>query len=189
MSMSMLTMLWMPALASAVAVFVLSAIMHMALPWWHRSDYVALPNEAAVMDALRPLAIPPGEYLAPRPASNEDMRSAEFVEKMNRGPVFSINIRPNGPGSLGKLLGLWFVYLLVVNWIVGHIAQAALGSNADHGLIMHTVGLSAFLAYCGGLWQMAIWFNRSVKTTVKATVDSFLYAIVTALVFVWLWPH
>jgi len=177
-----------PTIVSAIAVFVLSAVIHIALPWWHRSDYVALPNEAGVMDALRPFAIPPGEYLAPRPASSEDARSAEYQERVKRGPVFSINVRPNGQGSFGKLLALWFVYLLIVNWLAGHVAQMALGANNDVHDILHAVGLSAFLAYSAALWQVAIWFNRPILTTVKATIDGLLYAIVTAMVFVWMWP-
>lgn len=44
-------------LVSAVPVFVVSSIIHMVLPW-HKSDYPGVPNEDAVMDALRPLAIP-----------------------------------------------------------------------------------------------------------------------------------
>ena len=57
-----LTQLWLPILLSAVAVFVASSVIHMVLPW-HTSDYPRVPNEDALMDAVRPLAIPPGEYI------------------------------------------------------------------------------------------------------------------------------
>ncbi|HET9424031.1 MAG TPA: hypothetical protein VFO55_01570 [Gemmatimonadaceae bacterium] len=186
--MSQILSLWLPALVSAVAVFILSSIIHMALPWWHRSDYRALPNEDAVLDALRPMAIPPGEYMAPRPASSEDMRSAGFQEKMNRGPNFQINIMRPGPISMGRPLALWFVYVLVVAFAAGHVALGALGDHNDPPDIFHAVALSAFMGFAFALWQSVIWFQRPAKTALKATVDGLLYALVTALVYVWLWP-
>jgi len=72
--MTALHLLWLPILLSSVIVFVVSSIIHMALPW-HKSDYPKMPNEDRVMDALRPLAIPPGDYMIPRPSSREDLRS------------------------------------------------------------------------------------------------------------------
>jgi hypothetical protein len=65
--------LWLPILLSSVVVFLVSSVIHMALPW-HKSDYPKVPNEEGVMDALRPLAIPPGDYMIPRPLSAQDMR-------------------------------------------------------------------------------------------------------------------
>ena len=53
-----LSSLWLPILLSAVIVFVVSSIIHMVSPW-HRSDYPKIANEEKVMDALRPLNIPP----------------------------------------------------------------------------------------------------------------------------------
>ena len=57
--MTSLTMLWLPILLSAVIVFVVSSLIHMASPW-HKNDYPQVPNEDQVRNALRPLAIPPG---------------------------------------------------------------------------------------------------------------------------------
>src|SRR5216684_2276713 len=95
--------LWLPILLSAVLVFVVSSVIHMASPW-HKSDYPKLPNEDRVMDALRPLAIPPGDYLVPRPSSREDMRSPEFAEKLRKGPVMMLTVLPNGPMSMSQNL-------------------------------------------------------------------------------------
>lgn len=181
--------LWLPILASAVAVFILSSIIHMALPFWHRSDYRSLPDEAAVLEALRPLNIPPGEYMAPRPASNEDMRSESFKEKMNRGPIFQINLMKPGPISLGRPLALWFVYLLVVAFVVAHVTTVAVGSATDTRVIFHTVALTSLMGYVMALWQGVIWFQRPVLTAFKATIDGVIYAIVTGMIFVYFWPR
>ncbi len=44
--------LWLPILLSAVAVFVVSSILHMVLPL-HRNDYRQLSNESEAMATLR----------------------------------------------------------------------------------------------------------------------------------------
>src|SRR5205085_6975877 len=112
--------LWLPTLLSAIAVFVLSFVMHMLLPW-HKSDYPNLPNETAALDAIRSLGIPPGEYMAPKPASREAMRSPEFAERMRVGPVFILNVMPGGSISMGRPLAMWFIYAVIVNAVSGHI--------------------------------------------------------------------
>ncbi|HYM35348.1 MAG TPA: hypothetical protein VET48_08135, partial [Steroidobacteraceae bacterium] len=72
--MTSLFALWLPILLSAVIVFVVSSIIHMVLPW-HKSDYPKLSNEDKVLDALRPLSVPPGDYMMPRPATRQEMSS------------------------------------------------------------------------------------------------------------------
>jgi hypothetical protein len=55
-----LTQLLLPILLAAVIAFVASAVSHMLLPW-RRGDYPRLPGEQQFSDAVRPLAIPPGD--------------------------------------------------------------------------------------------------------------------------------
>ena len=70
-----LSALWLPILLSAVVVFIVSSIIHMATPW-HKGDYLKIPDEDKAMDALRPLAIPPGDYMVPRPSSVQELLDA-----------------------------------------------------------------------------------------------------------------
>src|SRR5215475_11146904 len=98
--MTALSALLVPIILSAVIVCVASSVIHMALPW-HKSDYPKVPNEERVRDALRPLAIPPGDYMIPRASSMQDMKSPEFIAKMNEGPVMVITVIPNGPWAMG----------------------------------------------------------------------------------------
>jgi len=186
--MSWITSLWLPTLASAVAIFIASSLIHMVLPW-HKNDYPRLANEDAVMDALRPLNVPTGEYFVPRPTSREALRSPEFIARANRGPVFILNMMPNGIMPMGKNLVIWFVYLLVVAFVAGHIALLAIRPPAEHRRLFHTVGLSAFMGYAFALWQMSIWYRRPWMTTLKATIDGFIYALITAEIFALLWPR
>src|SRR5258708_35832772 len=111
--MTALAALWLPILLSAVLVFVPSSIIHMLLPW-HKNDYPKVPNEQAALDALRPLAIPPGDYMMPRCEGSQEMHSPEFTEKLKRGPVMVLTVLPNGPFSMGRNLSLWFIYCIYV---------------------------------------------------------------------------
>jgi hypothetical protein len=180
--------LWLPILLSSVIVFVLSSLVHMVLPW-HKSDYPSLPDENKVMDALRPLAIPPGDYMMPRPKSREDLKSPEFAEKMKKGPVMMFTVMPSGAMSMGRNLGLWFVYLVVVGKLCALVAGSALPVGAPYMHVFHMVGLTAFIAYSAALWQMSIWYRRAWSITLKYTIDGLIYALFTAGTFGWLWPR
>ena len=59
--------LWLPILLAGVSVFITSSVIHMALSAWHRNDFRALPDEPAGLDALRSLALEPGDYLTMPP--------------------------------------------------------------------------------------------------------------------------
>jgi hypothetical protein len=180
--------LWLPILLSSVIVFVVSSIIHTAIPW-HRSDYPQVPKEDEVRDALRPLGIPPGDYMIPRPKSMQDMRSSEFTKKMEQGPVVVMTVMPNGPSSMGKPLLLWFLYSVGIGVFSGYIAGRALPVGAHYLAVFRFVGAAAFLAYSGALCQMSIWYRRSWLTTIKSTLDGLLYALLTAGTFGWLWPR
>jgi hypothetical protein len=180
--------LWLPILLSAVIVFVVSSIIHMATPW-HKDDYPKMPNEDKVMDALRPFAVPPGDYMVPRPSSVQEMRSPDFLEKMNKGPVLVLTVMPNGPVPMTKSLVLWFLYSAVVGFFAAYVASRALPIGAPYLRVFQFVGVTVFVGYSVALWQMSIWYRRAWNTTIRATIDGVIYALLTAGVFGWLWPR
>lgn len=182
-----LEMLWLPILLSSVLVFVASSVIHMLTPW-HKGDYPRLPNEGKVLDALRPLAIPPGDYMMPMASSTKEMASPEFNEKLKQGPVVVMTVLPSGPTPMGRNLALWFAYSLVVSLFAAYIAGRALPPDAHYLQIFRFAGATAFLGYTLALWQMSIWYGRSWRITLKSTVDGLVYALLTAGVFGWLWP-
>ncbi len=183
-----LTSLLLPILLSAVIVFVASSIIHMALPW-HKTDYGKLPEEQRAMDALRPLGIPPGDYMVPRPASMADMGSPEFKERMAKGPVMVVTVLPNGGMGMGQNLVLWFLYSVVIGVFAAYVAGRALPHGAPYLSVFRFAGVTAFAGYALGLWQMSIWYRRSWAITVKSTIDGLIYALLTAGTFGWLWPR
>jgi len=179
---------WLPILLSSVFVFVASSIIHTVTPW-HKSDYTKLPNEDKVMDLLRPLQIPPGDYMVPRPSSTEDLRSPEFIEKMKKGPVLMLTVWAAGPARMGKSLALWFIYSVVVGVFAAYVTGHALAPGTAYVHVFRFAGVTAFLGYSLALWQMSIWYHRSWTTTIKSTVDGLIYGLLTAGTFGWLWPR
>lgn len=179
--------LWLPILLSAVAVFLVSSVIHMMSPW-HKSDYPRVPDEEAFRSAVGPMAIPPGDYMVPRPESREDLRSPEFLGKMSAGPRVIMTVLPGGDLSMTKNLVQWFLYLILVSLFAAGIAASALPEGAEDKAVFHFVGLSAFAGYVLALWQLSIWYSRSWWTTLKSTFDGLIYALVTAAIFCWLWP-
>jgi len=181
----MLSALWLPVLVSAVLVFIASSIIHMVMPW-HKNDYRTVPNQDAAMDAIRPLAIPPGDYMIPRPTTRDGMKSPEFAEKLKKGPVLMLTVMPNGPWTMGSTFVYWFLYLVLVAALAGHVAWGA-HIHGDHkAALFHTVALTAFGGYSLGLWQLSIWYRRAWSTTLKSTFDGVIYALITGATFVWL---
>jgi hypothetical protein len=186
--MTELQALWLPILLSSVIVFLASSVIHMASPW-HKNDYPKMPNQDKVMDALRPLAIPPGDYMVPRASSGAEMRSPEFVQKLKDGPVMMVTVMPNGPGTMGKNLVLWFLYSAVMGLFAAYVAAHALPVGAAYLQVFRFIGATAFLGYSAALWPMSIWYRRAWSTTIKSTMDGLIYALLTAGTFGWLWPR
>jgi hypothetical protein len=179
--------LWLPILLSAVAVFVLSSLIHMVLGY-HANDYVGLPDEPGVLDALRPFNIPPGNYVFPRPKDMKDMGTPEYAARRTRGPVGFLTVMPGGPPSMARELVLWFLYAIVVGIFAAYIAGRALESGAHYLQVFRFVGATAFIGYGLALWQQTIWYKLKWTTTLKSNIDSLIYALFTAGIFGWLWP-
>jgi hypothetical protein len=173
-----------PLLLSAVFVFIASSVIHMFLGY-HADDYTPLPNEEVVRSALR---LPPGDYVTPHASSMQAMKSPDHVRKMTEGPVAFITVAPHGSTGMGRSLGLWFAYCLVVSLFAAYIAGRALPPAANYLEVFRFAGATAFIGYGMALWQDTIWFHRSAKANLKSTFDALIYAALTAGTFGWLWP-
>ena len=179
--------LWLPIVLSAVAVFVVSSVIHMMLGY-HAGDFRTLPAEDAVMEALRKFEIPPGDYMVPRAGSMAAMKTPAFVEKMNKGPVFMATFMKAGPMNMGSSLMQWFLYSVVVSVFAAYVAGRALPAGTPYLAVFRMVSTVAFVGYSLALWQNTIWYKKSVATTMRTTFDGLVYALVTAGMFGWLWP-
>ena len=178
--------LWLPVLLSAVAVFMISSIIHMVLGY-HSNNFAKVPSEDSFRNSVGQLNIPPGEYMYPFAGSSKAMQSEEFVNKMNEGPVGMMTVMPNGPFAMGKNLLMWFIYSLLVGIFAAYIAVNSLSSSSEYLEVMQMVTAAAFGGYSLALFQNSIWYNRSWKTTFKFVFDGLVYALATGGIFAWLW--
>ena len=186
--MTSLASLWLPILVSAVFVFVASSVIHMFLPW-HKSDYVKIPNEDRAIDSLRPLAIPPGDYVVPHCSGREEMKSPAFKDKREKGPVMVVTVRPNGMFAMTTFMVQWFVFCLVMGLLSAYVASRALPVGTPYMAVFNTVAGATFMGYAMAAWPLSIWYGRKWSTTFKSTFDALIYALLTAGTFGWLWPR
>ena len=182
--MHVLLELWLPIVVAAIFVFVVSCVIHMALPW-HKGDFRKIPNEDKVLEALRPLNIPPGDYMVPRCDSMQEMKTPEFKAKRERGPVFTATFT-TGEMAMGKSMFLWFVYLLVISYFTAYAGAHAGAFGHASVRARHILAVTAFLGYGGSLCQASIWYKHSWCSTFKSLIDSAIYAAVTLVAFLWL---
>jgi hypothetical protein len=183
-----ITTLWLPILVAAILVFVVSSIIHMLLPY-HRSDFKRLPDEDAVMGALRQLDLPPGDYVMPFAGGSEALRSEAFREKARQGPAaFLTVLRPDAMLNMGPQLVQWFAYSLLVGIFAAYMAGRLLSPGEDYLEVFRVTGTVAFACYSVALMQRSIWYSQSWSTTLKSMFDGLVYAGLTAGAFGWLWP-
>ena len=178
-----LASLWLSIVLAAVLVFVASALIWAVLNL-HKNDWKKLPNEDAVMDALRSSNTPPGSYFFPSHIG-VDVKGAEYKDKAKRGPVGVVSIISM---SMGKAMGQGFVFYLVVSFFVAYLASRTLGSGEEYLQVFRVVGTTAFLAYGMGTVPQSIWFGKSWGSTIRDLIDAFVYAMLTAGAFAGFWP-
>lgn len=185
--MNILISLWLPILLSAVVVFVISALVHMVIKW-HSFDYKGFENEDAVRTALGANNVPGIKYVVPFCADMKEMGGDAMQKKYLEGPNAVIVFGPNARPSMGKSLGLWFVWCLVVAVAVGFLTSQMVAVGHVHALrAAKLAGAITLVAYGFGTFTESIWMYRSWRATATYVADALLYALGTAAVFYWFW--
>jgi hypothetical protein len=185
--MATLSALWLPILLSAVVVFIASSILHMVLPY-HKNDYSKLPDEDKALTALRGLNLSRGLYIFPY-CTHDKMKSPEMVEKYKQGPVGHMTIFRSGQINMGKYLGQWFAYCLIVAFFAAYIAAHTLAAGVHYLVVFRVVGATAFMAFGIGPLANGIWKGQPWGMTIKEVIDGLIYSLLAAGMFGWLWPR
>jgi hypothetical protein len=179
--------LWLPVVVSAVAVWIVSAILHMALKY-HRADYRQLSDEDGVRAALRKAAPGPGVYVTPYCAEMSQMKEPAFLKRYEEGPVALLTVLPNRTPNLGKNLVQWFLFCFLVSFATAYVARNTLDFGADGLAVLRLTGTVAFLGYGFGYFQDSIWQGIPWSNSLRGLIDALVYAVVTGLIFRFLWP-
>jgi hypothetical protein len=179
--------LWLPVLVSAVVVFVASSILHMVLKY-HKTDYKPLPNEEGVRETLGKGDPAPGVYMTPRCDDMKQMNEPAMIAKFEKGPVALVTVLPKGRPNMGKHLGLWFGFCVLVSFTSAYVARHTLAPGAAGMLVMQITGAVAFAAYAIAQLSDSIWKGQPWSTTAKFVFDGAVYSVLTGLIFCLMWP-
>jgi len=183
-----LAQLWLPILLSAVLVFMASSLIHMLFKW-HNSDYGKLPNEDEVREAIRKGSPAPGQYVLPYCIDMKAMGEPEAQKKYTEGPVALIYLKAPGLPKMGGALVGWFLFTLVISFVVAYLTSRTVAPGTHYLQVFRVAGTVAFLAYAGNAAQASIWMGKPWRSSAKEILDGFIYGLVTAGAFGWLWPR
>ena len=176
-----------PILVATALVWIVSALVWTVLPW-HKSDFSALPDEAAALSALNPQNLAPGQYDFPHITSPADMKEAGIRQKFEDGPAGFMTVLPRGVPPMGKAMALTGVFYLLVSVAVAYIASRTLVAGADYMAVFRITGTVAWMTYGAAIIPEGIWFGRPWSNIFKGLFDAFLYGLLTAGAFSGLWP-
>jgi hypothetical protein len=178
----MLTSLLLPVLLSGVALFFTSFLSWMVLQL-HKQDWIKLEKEDDIIAALKAAEVPVGNYMIPGCVDMKEMKSPEYVKKYDEGPCGILTVF--GKVSMGRNLGLTFVYFLVVSFCLAYLAQLHIGPGAQFKDVFRFVATAGLMTYLAAIVQHAIWFHSRI---VGHLIESVLYAVITAAIFGAMWP-
>ena len=132
-------------------------------------------------------ALKPALYIFPH-GTHETMKSPAMQEKYKQGPVGTMTVRPSGPIAMGKFLGQWFVFCLVIGFFTAYVCAHTLAAGTNYLQVFRVAGTVAFMSYGLGNLANGIWKGQPWGMTIKEVVDGLVYGLLTAGTFGWLWP-
>ena len=175
--------LWLPILVSGVALFFASWAAWMLLPH-HKPEWTGLPDEDAVMNALRSANVAPGQYMFPYSCKPEDWKSEEFQRRRAAGPTGTLTVWKSPP-NMGVNMICTLLFFTVANFVIGYLAGIALDPGEDFLTVFRFVATAGVLTYGTANILNGIWFGRKMVADI---VDGIAYGLITGLIFAWLWP-
>ena len=185
--MDLLLPLWLPILLSAAAVWIVSAIVWMALPH-HKQDFIGLPEEDGFMDYIRKSGIKRGNYVFPDFRDREAMKSEKICKAIKEGPVGHLSVWQTPVTMGGKLVATFIVYI-VVSTLIAYLTRVALPGAASFAKVFRVAATAGILAYSFSFIPNALWFGAYKRTIVASIIDGIVYGLITGALFAWRWPH
>jgi hypothetical protein len=175
--------LWLPILVSGVALFFASWVAWMLLPH-HKSEWVGLPNEDAILRQLKADNIPPGQYCFPFAASPEACKDEAYTAKMQAGPRGTLTLW-SAPPNMGVNMLCTLLFFVIANFVIGYLAGIALPPATEFLKVFQFVGTAGILTYGTANILNGIWFGRRMVADIA---DGIAYGLITGLIFAALWP-
>jgi hypothetical protein len=171
-------------LLGGLAVFVWGFISWAALPW-HNATMPNLPNEEAVVEALRNNIAATGVYQFPGMPANE-ADSKAWAEKYQRGPfgVLIYTAQGTNPMSLKPFIGgliLNFITAMLVAYLLS-LTGNNLAGFGQRLLFVALIGIFAALVSHISLWN---WMFIPTGYSLVMAVDLVIAWVLAGLVIAW----
>jgi hypothetical protein len=179
-----LSSLWLPILVSGIALFFASFAAWMLLPH-HKSEWIGLPNEDAVMQQIKNDNVTAGQYCFPYAASPEAMKNEPYKSKMSAGPRGTLTLW-KAPPNMGINMACTVLFFLIANAVIAYLAAMVISPGADRWFVFRFVGTAGVLTYGTANILNGIWFGRKMVADI---VDGVVYGLITGLIFALLWPR
>lgn len=168
--------LWLPILATGIATHVWSTLAWTVLPH-HKPDWQKIPMEEEMIDWLSVRNLPAGQYLFPFTADGSP-------KKRDTKCLGMLVLWPNAV-SMGAAIGKTLAFFLVAAFVIGYLASIGLGTETPRFKVFQFVTTAGLLAHCAGIFPGVFWFQQKIALDL---VDKAIYALLTGLIFAWLWP-
>jgi hypothetical protein len=177
--------LWLPILVSAVAVFIASAIIWMALKY-HDKDIQTMPQESEFLDAIRPMNIKAGLYMFPG-CHGVDLKSEPYLSNWKNGPWGIITIAGKQP-NFGLNLLRCFISYLVISALVGYLTGIGMAPGAEYMDVFRVAATAALLGHCFGGLANDFFLGKPTRFIITGLIDGVVFALITAGIFAAMWP-
>jgi hypothetical protein len=181
-----LASLWLPIAVSTVALFVLSMIVCMLLPY-HRSDWKKLPDDQPILEMLRTQKPESGLYLLPS-VTPAELNTPEARAHYEKGP-WGVLIVPTGEPSMGRSTGLWFVMMLGISVCVGYVVSHLVGPAGDAAAVFRFATTMGFVIFAASALPGTVWDGKPARVAWKGLLDAAIYALTMGAIFRFLWPN
>ena len=156
---------------AGLVVFIFSAIDHMALPTGHMGLKM-LPQEEAVLAAMRPLISEPGLYLFPgmdmskRPTPEEEKA---WVAKYVAGPTGLLVYNPAGEQPMQpRQLSMELATDILAACIAAYLVSLTTASFGQRVLMVTLLGLFAWLSISVSYWT---WYRFPTAFVLAEGID------------------
>lgn len=182
-----LTQLWLPIVLGTGLAWIASGLIHMVVKW-HNADYQRLSNEDEVIDAVRKGLPSLGLHPFPYCIDMNEMKDEQMQQKFRDGPIGMLTIMPSGMPNMGKLMAQQISFFLLGCVLIAYCARLALDPGADYMVVFRFVGTVGFLTFGWATIPFSIWFGHTWSMTARYLADAFVYGLVVAGAFAWMWP-
>ena len=139
------------------------------------------------MRTLREAKAGAGQYMFPHAPDLKSTQEPAYLEKQKAGPVGILTVFDGVPG-MGRALGLWFLFAVLVSFLAGYVGRLCLPAGSDFASVFRVTGTVATAIYAlysvpGTIWKGVPW-----RATLLVLVDGIVYGLATGAILAAFWP-